>query len=136
MPGLFDSLPAPSRGAEPPALGKRPSEPSADDSSKKARSDATSESELASASSGGAAVAAAAAGAAAAALHCTALQAAYSEDAGARLTMEGVWLDASSREAAGAGAAGNQADRRGSHSCMREAAGNQADRRRRSAAVA
>ena len=82
--GLFDSLPAPSKGGLAPALGKRaadgdPSAADADDKQKRQRAEP-----------------AAAAGASAAATHSAApllgsarLSAAYSEDKGSRLTMEG-----------------------------------------------
>lgn len=92
--GLFGSLPPPSKPAADPAAGKRPAEgssaaePAADSSSKRARSDAG---ELASTGSGLLASAGSTSGGSLGAPQprCTRLEAACSEDAGSRLTMEG-----------------------------------------------
>lgn len=85
--GLFDSLPPPSanKAEATAALGKRPADddpPATDDSASK-RSRSGSAQELGSSGSGGLPEQRSGSG-------CTALQAAYSEDAGSRLAMEGV----------------------------------------------
>ena len=92
--GLFGSLPPPTKPPADTSAGKRPvegssaaEEPAADNSSKRARSDG---SELASAGSSGLLASAGSSGLLGArAPRCTRLQAAYSEDSGSRLTMEG-----------------------------------------------